>query len=64
MPPAGRHGSVGNRWLEVIPAGVPPFPVTPYPTDPTGVLEAVEEFAGPDHPLTRAMYAVMGDDRG
>ncbi len=58
-----RQGPLGNRWLEVVPAGEPPFPVTAYPTDPTGVLEALEEFAGPDHPLTRALYAVMGDDR-
>lgn len=54
-----RQGPVGNRWLEVVPAGRPPFPVTAYPTDPTGVLEALEEFAGPDHPLTRAVGAIV-----
>lgn len=58
-----RQGPVGNRWLEVVPAGEPPFPVTVYPTDPTGVLEALEEFAGPDHPLTRAMGVVQDGDR-
>jgi hypothetical protein len=49
-----RSGIVGNRWLEVVPTGGPKFIVTASPTDPAGVLDALERFAGQDHPLTLA----------
>jgi hypothetical protein len=49
-----RAGLVGNRWLEVCPTGEPKFILTARPTRPAEVLDALERFAGPDHPLTRA----------
>lgn len=49
-----RSGLVGNRWLEVCPAGEPKFILTARPTDPVAVLDALERFAGPEHPLTLA----------
>jgi hypothetical protein len=56
-----RSGPVGNRWLEVEPGTGPRFVLTAYPTDPVGSLEALEHFAGPGHPLTRAMAMVVGE---
>lgn len=55
-----RVGLIGNRWLEVCPTGEPKFVLTARPTDPVGVLDALERFAGPEHPLTRA-YAQLLD---
>ncbi len=56
-------GPFGNRWLEVVPLSEPPFKLTARPSDPDGVLDALEQFAGPDHPLTRALYSVLVNTR-
>lgn len=54
-----RSGLVGNRWLVVCPFGKSSFVLTARPIDPTSVLDALERFAGPDHPLTLAMAEVV-----
>lgn len=53
-----KAGPFGNRWLEVVPDGAPPFKLTARPSDSDAVLEALEEYAGPDHPLTQAYHAL------
>jgi len=56
-----KAGPFGNRWLEVVPKDAPPFKLTARPTDPLGVLDALERFAGPDHPLTQAYATLLSD---
>ena len=53
-----KAGPFGNRWLEVVPRDEPPFKLPARPSDPDAVLEALEQFAGPDHPLTQAYHAL------
>jgi hypothetical protein len=48
-----------GRFLWVTPDGGTPFVLPLRPTDPGGFREAVERFAGPDHPLTRAVAEVI-----
>ncbi len=52
-------GPFGNRWLQVNPDYAPPFVLTARPHDPDGVLDALERFAGPDHPLTQAYSTLL-----
>ena len=54
-----KAGPFGNRWLEVVPTDAPPFKLTARPHDPDGVLDALEQFAGPDHPLTQAYSTLL-----
>lgn len=51
-------GPFGNRWLEVIPDSALPFKLTSHPTNVNDVIDALERFAGPEHPLTRAVAEV------
>jgi len=50
-----RVGWFGKRWIEAQVGDDPPFPLTTRPSNPDAVLDALERFAGPDHPLTLAM---------
>lgn len=54
-----RAGLVGNRWLLVGVTDGPTFVVTASPADPIAVLDALERFAGPEHPLTRAFTVIV-----
>lgn len=54
-----KAGPFGNRWLEVMPLDDTPFKITARPSNPDAVLDALERFAGPDHPLTLAMAEVV-----
>jgi hypothetical protein len=53
-----KAGPFANRWLEVVPNDAPPFVLTARASDPDALLDSLERFAGPDHPLTRA-YATL-----
>lgn len=50
---------VFGRFVCVTPDGGAPFVLPLHPTDPDGFREAVERFAGPDHPLARAVAEVV-----
>jgi hypothetical protein len=56
-----KAGLLGNRWLEVCPTGEPYFNLTAYPANTAEVVDALERLAGPDHPLTRAVWATSGE---
>lgn len=56
-----KAGPFGNRWLEVVPSDAPPFKLTARPIHSAEVLDALERFAGPDHPLTQALWATIGE---
>lgn len=50
----------GRSWHLPAPRGKGlQLPITP--ADPIGFRDAVERFAGPNHPLTRAVGAASGD---
>lgn len=56
-----KAGLVGNRWFEVCPTGEPAFILTASPANTAEVVDALECYAGPDHPLTRAVWATTGE---
>lgn len=56
-----RQGLLGNRWLVVLPDDGPSFTLPLRPANVDGYREAVESFAGPDHPLTRAVWTTEGE---
>ena len=56
-----KTGRFGIRWLEVWPLTGELFLLTAHLTDPAGVLDALERFAGPNHPLTQAYATLLGD---
>jgi hypothetical protein len=56
-----RSGGLFGRRLRVRFAGGIDCVLPVRPVDPDGFREAVERFAGPDHPFTRAVWATTGE---